>query len=130
MEPRPHKTAGAIDRSQASRSVLYASTAGGWSAATEGAVRDLAGRVELLVAATARNSQGEAYADMLRQIVGREDCGFQRLRPQHDDWNDDLKEREGDKRASRIGVRHIKGKALPADAGLEPANAQAAAAEG
>ena len=72
---------------------LYASTAGGWSPATEAAVRQLAGRVDLLVAATDRNSQGEAYADTLRQIAQRQDCGFQRLRPLRDDWNEDLKER-------------------------------------
>ncbi|MEX2697070.1 DUF3991 and toprim domain-containing protein [Rhizobium mongolense] len=72
---------------------LYASTAGGWSPATEEAVRQLAGRVDRLIAATDRNSQGEAYADMLRQIALRQDCGFQRLRPLRDDWNEDLKER-------------------------------------
>jgi hypothetical protein len=72
---------------------LYASTAGGWSPATEAAVRQLAGRVDLLVAATDRNSQGEAYADTLRQIALRQDCGFQRLRPLRDDWNEDLKEK-------------------------------------
>ncbi|WP_426128297.1 DUF3991 domain-containing protein [Pararhizobium sp. PWRC1-1] len=37
---------------------LYASTAGGWSPATELAVRNLAGRIEILVAASDRNSQG------------------------------------------------------------------------
>lgn len=71
---------------------LYASTAGGWSPATEMAVRDLAGRIEILVAATDHNSQGEAYADTLRRIAGRADCGFRRLRPQKGDWNEDLAE--------------------------------------
>jgi hypothetical protein len=74
---------------------LYASTAGGWAPATEEAVRQLAGRVGLLIAATDRNSQGEAYADMLRHIALQADCGFQRLRPLRDDWNEDLKERGG-----------------------------------
>jgi hypothetical protein len=74
---------------------LYASTAGGWSMATQGAVMLLAGRVDLLVAATDRDSQGEAYADILRQIALRQDCGFQRLRPLGSDWNEDLKERGG-----------------------------------
>jgi hypothetical protein len=74
---------------------LYASTAGGWSPATEEAVKLLAGRVDLLVAATDRNNQGEAYADMLRWIALGQDCGFQRLRPRRDDWNEDLKERGG-----------------------------------
>ncbi|SDN38304.1 DUF3991 and TOPRIM domain-containing protein [Ensifer sp. YR511] len=77
------------------RDTLYTSTAGGWSPATEEVVRKLAGGVGLLVAATDRNSQGEAYADMLRQIAIRQDCGFQRLRPLRGDWNEDLKERNG-----------------------------------
>lgn len=71
---------------------LYASTAGGWSPATESAVRDLAGRIEILVAATDHNSQGEAYADTLRRIAERADCGFRRLRPRREDWNEDLAE--------------------------------------
>lgn len=71
---------------------LYASTAGGWSPATELAVRDLAGRIEILVAATDHNSQGEAYADTLRRIAGQADCGFRRLHPRRGDWNEDLTE--------------------------------------
>jgi hypothetical protein len=71
---------------------LYASTAGGWSPATELAVRNLAGRIEILVAASDRNSQGEAYADTLRRIAGRADCGFRRLRPRLEDWNENLTE--------------------------------------
>ncbi|WP_426127710.1 DUF3991 domain-containing protein [Pararhizobium sp. PWRC1-1] len=73
---------------------LCASTAGGWSPATELAV--LAGRIEILVAATDHNSQGEAYADTLRRIAGRADCGFRRLRPRLEDWNDDLAETGAD----------------------------------
>lgn len=80
----------AIERERSD--TLYASTAGGWSPATELAVRDLADRIEILVAATDHNSQGEAYADTLRRIAGQADCGFQRLRPQMEDWNDDLAE--------------------------------------
>ncbi|OWK25540.1 hypothetical protein AJ87_08960 [Rhizobium yanglingense] len=72
---------------------LYASTAGGWSPATEGAVTLLAGGLDLVVAATDRNSQGEVYADKLRQIASRQDCGFQRLRPIAGDWNEDLQQR-------------------------------------
>ncbi|NTF10634.1 DUF3991 domain-containing protein [Agrobacterium rubi] len=74
---------------------LYASTAGGWSPATQRAVRDLAGRIEVLVAATDHNSQGEAYADTLRQIAGLADCDFRRLRPRQDDWNEDLAQSHG-----------------------------------
>ncbi|WP_045024696.1 DUF3991 domain-containing protein [Agrobacterium arsenijevicii] len=80
----------AIERERSD--TLYASTAGGWSPATESAVRDLAGRIEILVAATDHNSQGEAYADTLRRIAARANCGFRRLRPRRDDWNDDLAE--------------------------------------
>lgn len=72
---------------------LYASTAGGWAPATEEAVKLLARRVDLLVAATDRNSQGEVYADMLRHIAVQEGCGFQRLRPHSGDWNEVLKEK-------------------------------------
>ncbi|MFA1677442.1 toprim domain-containing protein [Rhizobium mongolense] len=71
---------------------LYASTAGGWSPATESAVTLLAGDLDLVVAATDRNSQGEAYADKLRQIASRQGCGFQRLRPIAGDWNEDLQQ--------------------------------------
>jgi len=72
---------------------LYASTAGGWSPATELAVRDLASHIEILVAATDHNSQGEAYADRLRRIAILADCGFQRRLPCRGDWNEDLVER-------------------------------------
>ncbi|MGO4485978.1 DUF3991 and toprim domain-containing protein [Rhizobium sp. 2TAF27] len=72
---------------------LYTSTAGGWSPATESAVTLLAGDLDLVVAATDSNSQGEAYADRLRQIASSLDCGFQRLRPNAGDWNEDLQQR-------------------------------------
>ncbi|KQS71618.1 hypothetical protein ASG39_20335 [Rhizobium sp. Leaf371] len=75
------------------RDTLYASTAGGWSPATERAVVALTKRLDLLVAATDRNSQGEAYADTLRRIAVDADCGFQRRCPVGDDWNDDLTQR-------------------------------------
>ncbi|MGV1760581.1 DUF3991 and toprim domain-containing protein [Rhizobium sp. A22-96] len=73
---------------------LYTSTAGGWAPATEAAIRQLAGRVDILVAATDRNSQGEAFAGTLRQIAAQEGCGFQRLRPVSGDWNEDLTEKK------------------------------------
>lgn len=81
----------ALERSRAD--TLYVSTAGGWSPATEAAVILLAGHLDLLVAATDRNSQGEAYADRLRQISTGQDCGFQRLRPNASDWNEELQQR-------------------------------------
>lgn len=73
---------------------LYASTAGGWPPATEAAVTLFAERIDLIVAATDRDSQGEAYADRLRRIALSADCGFQRLRPIGEDWNEDLQQKE------------------------------------
>jgi hypothetical protein len=75
------------------RDTLYASTAGGWSPATKRAVVALTEKLDLLVAATDRNSQGEAYADTLRRVASRACCGFQRLSPVGGDWNDDLRQR-------------------------------------
>jgi hypothetical protein len=51
-------------------SSLYLSTGGGWSTATEAAVRKLAARPgTVLVAATDANSQGETFAGRLRDIA-------------------------------------------------------------
>ena len=75
---------------------LYLSTGGGWSPQTTDALRDLVSRTDAqLVAATDANSQGDVYAERLRALA--EDLGFQwiRLRPPAGDWNDVLKEREG-----------------------------------
>jgi hypothetical protein len=71
---------------------LYLGTGGGWSDATEAAIRRLA-RLPglLLVAATDNNRQGDVYAKRLRIIASDADCGFERLRPERDDWNDDLR---------------------------------------
>ena len=71
---------------------LYLGTGGGWSGATEAAIRSLA-RLPglLLVAATDNNRQGGVYAKRLQLIASDEGCGFQRLRPARDDWNDDLR---------------------------------------
>jgi hypothetical protein len=76
---------------------LYASTAGGWSTGTESALVMLVKRLDLVVAATDRNSQGEAYADKLRWIALAAGCGFQRLRPVSEDWNEDLQQRRKEK---------------------------------
>lgn len=69
---------------------LYASTAGGWSPRTQAAVSALSRPDRKLVAATDRDSQGEAFADKLRAIAGAKGCDFYRLRPRANDWNDDL----------------------------------------
>ncbi|ARM91115.1 hypothetical protein RHEC894_PC00080 (plasmid) [Rhizobium sp. CIAT894] len=80
-------------------STLYASTGGGWSPSTEAAIRELAGRPDtLLIAATDNNGQGNAYARRIRVIADEAGCGYERLRPVGDDWNEDLqasKRREG-----------------------------------
>lgn len=85
---------------------LYLSTGGGWAPATVAAIRGLAARNgALLVAATDNNTQGDVYADRLEAIAAEAGCGFDRLRPVADDWNEDLRrensrrrEKEGDKK--------------------------------
>lgn len=70
---------------------LYVATGGGWSPATEGALRRLAARPDtLLVAATDADAQGETYADRLREIAAEEGCGWLRLKPAAGDWNEVL----------------------------------------
>ncbi|RUX02779.1 DUF3991 domain-containing protein [Mesorhizobium sp. M2A.F.Ca.ET.037.01.1.1] len=71
---------------------LYLSTGGGWAPATVAAIRRLAARNgALLVAATDNNDQGEVYARRLEAIAVEAGCGFERLRPAADDWNEDLR---------------------------------------
>ncbi|CAD5270958.1 conserved hypothetical protein [Bosea sp. 62] len=87
---------------------LYLSTGGGWSPATDTAVRTLAARPGAqLVAATDANSQGEAFAGRLREIAETTDCDWIRLTPPADDWNDALKEKAGAERERRNGRRHL-----------------------
>jgi len=75
---------------------LYLSTGGGWSPATDAAIRMLAVRGgALLVAATDNNAQGDRYADRLEDASIEAGCGFARLRPRSVDWNADLKARVG-----------------------------------
>nr|WP_123150824.1 DUF3991 and toprim domain-containing protein [Mesorhizobium delmotii] len=71
---------------------LYLSTGGGWAPATVAAIRRLAAQSgALLVAATDNNDQGDIYAGRLEQIAVEAGCGFERLRPAADDWNEDLR---------------------------------------
>jgi len=73
---------------------LYVSTGGGWSPLTALALENLAsGEGAWLVAATDNNVQGEVFADRLRQMANSTGCDFSRLRPQCEDWNEELKER-------------------------------------
>ena len=83
---------------------LYLSTGGGWSPATEAALRALVGTPGLqLVAATDNNKQGDIYAGRLLALAGEVGCGGERLRPAADDWNADLKEREESRRMKEEG---------------------------
>jgi hypothetical protein len=71
---------------------LYVSTGGGWSPASEQAIRRLAGRRGTrLVAATDNNRQGGVYADRIRAIAAETGAGYARSRPRAGDWNEDLK---------------------------------------
>ena len=75
---------------------LYLSTGGGWSPATDAAIRALAARPgALLAAATDNNSQGERYADRLQAAASETGCGYERLRSKEVDWNAELKARSG-----------------------------------
>lgn len=91
---------------------LYLSTGGGWSPATQSALRTLAVRPGAqLVAATDANSQGEAYAGRLREIAETAGCDWLRLRPAADDWNEALKEKvreEVERRERRGGMPHAR----------------------
>jgi hypothetical protein len=71
---------------------LYVSTGGGWSPATDEALRRIAARGHVrLVAATDNNRQGDVYAERIRAIAAEAGAGYIRSRPRGDDWNDDLK---------------------------------------
>ncbi|MGO8253459.1 DUF3991 and toprim domain-containing protein [Rhizobium ruizarguesonis] len=84
---------------------VYLSTGGGWSPATEAAVRKLAARPgTVLVAATDANSQGETFAGRLRDIANEVGCDWLRLKPPSEDWNEALKAREEDKRERRMEI--------------------------
>lgn len=85
---------------------LYLSTGGGWSPATDAAIRALAGKTgALLIAATDNNKQGDIYAGRLLALAGELECSGERLRPVADDWNADLKgrdERGGEEEGGRV----------------------------
>jgi hypothetical protein len=71
---------------------LYLSTGGGWSPATDAAIRALVNRLGIqLIAATDNNKQGDVYAERLLTLAGEVGCSAERLRPLADDWNGDLK---------------------------------------
>lgn len=71
---------------------LYVSTGGGWSPATEEAIRSLVSRANTqLVAATDNNRQGDVYADRIRAVAAEATALYARSRPRAGDWNEDLK---------------------------------------
>lgn len=75
------------------RDTLYVSTGGGWSPATDAAIRLLAERPDArLVAATDANPQGEVFVARLRELAGELSCDFERLKPLAEDWNAMLKD--------------------------------------
>jgi Protein of unknown function (DUF3991)/Toprim-like len=100
---------------------LYLSTGGGWSPASSEALLDLAVRADdLLVAATDNNAQGETFAKRLEALAADAGCGFVRLRPELEDWNEDLKAkrrnkdgREEEKDGCRMPAVRLKGEAPP-----------------
>lgn len=71
---------------------LYVSTGGGWSPASERAIRSLATRAGArLVAATDNNRQGDVYATRICVIATETGAAYARSRPRAEDWNEDLK---------------------------------------
>jgi hypothetical protein len=88
---------------------LYVSTGGGWSPITDKALAALAKRPGTqLVAATDADPQGEVYADRLRSIAENAGCGWLRLAPPADDWNEALQSQAKEKRKEEKpkGARH------------------------
>ncbi|MGR9426248.1 DUF3991 and toprim domain-containing protein [Rhizobium leguminosarum] len=74
------------------RDTLYVSTGGGWSPATDEALRQVATANNVsLVAATDNNRQGDIYAERIQAIAAETGAGYVRSRPRSDDWNEDLK---------------------------------------
>lgn len=71
---------------------LYVSTGGGWSPASEQAIRRIAERpATRLVAATDNNRQGDVYAERIRAIAAEMGAAYARSRPRAVDWNEGLK---------------------------------------
>lgn len=71
---------------------LYLSTGGGWSPSTDAAIGSLVRRPDcVLVGATDADRQGDAYAERLRVLADEAGCHFSRLKPDGEDWNDQLR---------------------------------------
>jgi hypothetical protein len=99
----------------------YLSTGGGWSPASSEALLDLSVRADaLLVAATDNNAQGETFAARLEALASDAGCGFVRLCPEQEDWNEGLKAkrrrrdgRDEVKDGCRMPAGRLKGEAPP-----------------
>lgn len=89
---------------------LYVSTGGGWSPATNAAIRGYAFRPGLLlIAATDANAQGDIYGERIRAIAEEAQGRYERLRPLAEDWNEVLERVTCDE-----GMRNKeKGESLP-----------------
>jgi hypothetical protein len=111
---------------------LYLSTGGGWSPATQAALRELAARPDAqLVAATDANSQGDLFAERLRALAEDTGCDWTRLRPPKEDWNETLKVRESKNwKERKVACRSAKGRLRPAEPSLDPAGRDVAGSEG
>jgi uncharacterized protein DUF3991/Toprim domain-containing protein len=87
---------------------LYLSTAGGWSPTTTQMVFALARRPGTeIVAASDNNRQGDIFAARLKGLAIDAEAGFERLRPELDDWNEVLKaekRRRDEKRRRRTAA--------------------------
>lgn len=100
---------------------LYLSTAGGWSPTTTQMVFALARRPGTeIVAASDNNRQGGIFAARLKGLAIDAGAGFERLRPEMDDWNEVLKaekrkrdEKKEEKNGCRIPAGRLKGEAPP-----------------
>ncbi|TCU33584.1 DUF3991 and toprim domain-containing protein [Rhizobium azibense] len=101
---------------------MYLSTGGGWSPATDAAMRVLAARPNVqLVAATDANPQGDMFAERLRTLADEAACDWMRLRPPEDDWNDTLKISEKEKRERKEKGRGVPHSGRPRQGQLRPA---------
>ncbi|ABC93001.1 UNVERIFIED_ORG: hypothetical protein GGE64_006266 [Rhizobium etli] len=116
---------------------LYFSTGGGWSPATEAALRELAAKTGVqMVAATDANPQGDMFAERLRTLADDAGCDWTRLRPPEDDWNETLKIRDKEKRERMEGggVPHARrlrqGRLRPAEPALDADGRDAGGSEG
>ena len=99
----------------------YLSTGGGWSLATTEMLFALAKRSGAeIVAASDNNRQGGIFAARLKGLAIDAGAGFERLRPELDDWNEVLKAekrkkdgKEEEKNGCRMPAGRLKGEAPP-----------------